>query len=208
LYKERKFVHLFLRIRGKSVKTKESKSTSAKVGSASRSRIGIFLEKQLPMRLSRVGKNQCYFNEMDNFVADRNSLRQHARKEGSMLYEPPMPDKMTGVEDDYAMIYQCTEALNAAFQEALRTTPDRTDEEIRADLAPRFNFLAQSHWTIWIKFTDREKDEETRRRMLLTIMVAQRVRSGELDPEQAKATLSDLMGVDESKRHEIRNNLA
>ena len=43
--------------------------------------------------------------------------------------------------------------------------------------------------------------------MLLTILVAHRIQEGTLEPEDAKSMLSDLMGVDEEKRAQIRTQL-
>ena len=45
-------------------------------------------------------------------------------------------------------------------------------------------------------------------KMLQTILIAEKVSRGQLDPEEAKGYVSDLMGVDYDKRMEIRNELS
>ena len=149
-------------------------------------------------------------NDPESFMADKEALRTKAKSEGAMLYEPPNPETMTAVEDDYERQYKCAEALNLSFQELLAKFPDKDDDELRTYLCKNnsgFAAFSRENWTVFTKFTDRSKNEDIRKKMLLTILVACKVSKGTLDPSEAQAVLSNLMGVDEAKREEIRSQL-
>ena len=151
--------------------------------------------------------------QSDTFFADPEKIKKQALRQKNMYYEAPLPENVAKLTDEdipYEVLSEMAQEAHKEFKSIYDKNKALSDEQIRLKIIenrPNLAKLAKANWTIWSKFTDREKDENTRQKMLQTILIAQKVTRGQLDPEEAKAYVSDLMGVNEQKRAEIRSQL-
>lgn len=150
----------------------------------------------------------------DTFFADPEKIKKQAKREGAMFYEAPLPENVKNITEEdipYDILSEMAQESHKEYSSIIKENPEMSDEDARSEVIrrrPELARLAQRNWVIWSRFTDRNKSEEARQKMLQTILIAQKVTQGQLDPEEAKGYVSDLMGVDYDKRQEFINEMS
>lgn len=148
-------------------------------------------------------------------IAEREKMRAKAKAEGAKILEIPTADTEGARRQGTLSAVDVGKVAEeiASEADALRTAHPEIEDDtfIRAAIVTRrgegFADFIKAYPAVFHNFTSRDCQGDMRERMLRTIVVKARLERGELKPDDAHNLLSDLFGVDEAKRKEIRREI-
>lgn len=146
--------------------------------------------------------------KMSGMLADKEEAKRLAKKTGAKILEMPDVDKARysiGMPAD--LVGSLCKSVADDADSMRRDRPELSDDHVREALCQKeeqYIKLAKGYPAIFHTFTDRDCKGEERGRMLQVIKLKLRLERGEISRDDSHNLLSDLFGVNEQKRKELR----